>query len=87
MNVEFGEMVGGRPSGQRGTSSGEGEDAPVVLTAAEQANLDEEAAFERKVKQAYRESIKNAGGDPKIMDEWNANKNRPRELKKWFGIW
>jgi hypothetical protein len=47
----------------------------------------EEVEFERKVKQAYLDSIEKAGGDPKVAEDWAQRKEKGRPIKKWLGIW
>lgn len=78
VQVHYGEMVGMPPPAEA---------ADKDLSEAEKTQLREEADFENKVKQAYRESIKNAGGDPDAMDRYLQSQDKPRETKKWLGIW
>jgi hypothetical protein len=62
------------------------EDIQFGEKAVRDQDVAEQVEFERKLKQAYLESVAKSGGDPELAQRWIEKQSAKRTAKKWFGI-
>ena len=62
------------------------EDVRFGDKAVQDPRLAEEIEFEKKLKEAYFDSVEKAGGDRRLAEERVRRSGLPREGRKWFGV-